>query len=151
MRLVIQRVRYARVKVEEKTIGAIEKGLLVLLGIGENDQEQDIDWLTRKLIQLRIFNDAEGKMNLSVQDVGGGLLVVSQFTLYADCKKGNRPSFTRSASPATAIPLYHRFLEKLRSNFTGKIETGEFGAMMQVELLNDGPVTLILDSKYPEF
>jgi D-tyrosyl-tRNA(Tyr) deacylase len=151
MRLVIQRVRYARVKVGEKTIGAIEKGLLVLLGIGESDGEQDIDWLTRKLIQLRIFNDAEGKMNLSVQDVGGGLLVVSQFTLYADCKKGNRPSFTRSAPPATAIPLYHRFLEKLRSNFAGKIETGEFGAMMQVELLNDGPVTLILDSKYPEF
>jgi D-tyrosyl-tRNA(Tyr) deacylase len=151
MRLVIQRVSYASVKVGERTVGVIEKGLLVFLGIGENDGEQDIDWLTRKLIQLRIFNDAEEKMNLSVQDVGGSLLVVSQFTLYADCKKGNRPSFTRSAPPAAAIPLYHRFLEKLKSNFTGKIETGEFGAMMRVELLNDGPVTLILDSKYPEF
>ncbi|MCS6905935.1 MAG: D-aminoacyl-tRNA deacylase [Bacteroidia bacterium] len=151
MRLVIQRVRYASVKVDSRVVGAIEKGLLVLLGIGQEETEQDIDWLVKKLVQLRIFNDAEGKMNLSIQEVGGDILVVSQFTLYADCKKGNRPSFTRSAAPAVAIPLYHQFLQKLRSNFSGKVETGEFGAMMQVELLNDGPVTIILDSKNPQF
>jgi len=123
---------------------------LVLLGITHDDAEKDIDWIVKKLINLRIFKDEADKMNLSVQDVGGGILVVSQFTLFANSKKGNRPSYTRSAPPPLAIPLYERFLEKLRIAFSGPIQTGEFGANMQVSLLNDGPVTIILDSKNPE-
>lgn len=151
MRIVIQRVSEARVDIGERTSGKIGQGLLVLLGITHDDTDEDIEWLVKKLVNLRIFSDAEGKMNMSVVDVGGGILVVSQFTLYADAKKGNRPSYIRSAPPDTAIPLYERFLDTLRIRFSGPVETGEFGAMMQVSLVNDGPVTIILDSRQRTF
>lgn len=151
MRAVIQRVKYANVKVAGNTVGEIGQGLLVLLGITHDDQASDQDWLLKKLINLRIFNDADGKMNLSVSDVGGGMLVVSQFTLYADAKKGNRPSYIRSAPPTISIPLYESFVAGLKAQFAGPIATGEFGAMMDVELLNDGPVTIILDSRQQDF
>ena len=149
MRAVIQRVTQANVVIDGMVQGAIEQGLLVLLAVTHDDTRQDIDWMIRKIIQLRIFNDPDGKMNLSVQDIGGGLLVVSQFTLYADSKKGNRPSYIRSAPPAVAIPLYEEFLATLRQQFSGPVATGSFGADMAVSLLNDGPVTIILDSKEP--
>ena len=151
MRAVIQRVSHCQVDIDEKTSGKIEQGLLVLLGVTHDDTQQDIDWLIKKLINLRIFNDDAGKMNLSVQDVQGDILVVSQFTLYANARKGNRPSYTRSAPPDTAIPLYERFLDTLRHSFSGRVETGEFGAMMKVSLLNDGPVTIILDTRQTDF
>ena len=148
MRLVIQRVREASVKINDEIVGEIQQGLLVLLGIEHVDSELDADYLIQKLIHLRIFGDEEGKMNLSVSDISGGLLIVSQFTLFADTKKGNRPSFVRSARPEQAIPLYDYFLSKLKKSFSGKIEEGVFGGNMQVELINDGPVTIILDSKH---
>lgn len=151
MRMVIQRVQHAKVEIENKVAGQIEAGLLVLLGITEGDSDDDIQWLVRKLTQLRIFSDEAGKMNHSVTDIGGGILVVSQFTLFADCKKGNRPSYIRSAHPDIAIPLYERFLDVLKVNFSGSVETGQFGAMMEVSLLNDGPVTIILDSRQRDF
>ncbi len=147
MRAILQRVAHASVAIDGQIHGAINHGLLILLAVTHDDTPQDIDWMIRKIIQLRIFNDPEGKMNLSVQDAGGGLLVVSQFTLYADSKKGNRPSYLRSAPPAIAIPLYEAFLVALRQQFSGPVATGSFGADMAVSLLNDGPVTIILDSK----
>lgn len=147
MRIVIQRVRKASVKINDEIVGEIQQGLLVLLGIEHVDSELDADYLIQKLIHLRIFGDDEGKMNLSVSDISGGLLIVSQFTLFADTKKGNRPSFIRSARPEQARPLYEYFLSQLKKEFSGKIENGVFGANMQVELINDGPVTIILDSK----
>ncbi|MEL6253616.1 MAG: D-aminoacyl-tRNA deacylase [Bacteroidota bacterium] len=149
MRAVIQRVSHSKVVVEGRTTGEIEKGLLVLLGVTHTDERADIDWLIKKITNLRIFNDENGKMNLSVKDVGGDILVVSQFTLYADSKKGNRPSYIRSAPPDFSIPMYESFVELLALNFEGKVATGEFGAMMEVSLLNEGPVTIILDSKEP--
>ncbi|MDW3649464.1 MAG: D-aminoacyl-tRNA deacylase [Bacteroidia bacterium] len=149
MRAVIQRVSHSKVVVEGRTTGEIEKGLLVLLGVTHADERADIDWLIKKITNLRIFNDEQGKMNLSVKDIGGDILVVSQFTLYADAKKGNRPSYIRSAPPEVSIPMYENFVELLALNFEGKVATGEFGAMMEVSLLNDGPVTIILDSKEP--
>lgn len=146
MRAVIQRVKYASVKVDEKIIGKIDKGFLLLLGIEENDNEKDLDYMCDKCINLRIFEDEDGKMNKSLTDVEGSLLVISQFTLYGDARKGRRPSFIAAAQPDTAIPLYQKFIEKVKA--TGiKTECGEFGADMQVELLNDGPVTILLDSK----
>jgi len=148
MRIVIQRVREASVKINDEIVGKIQQGLLVLLGIEHVDSELDADYLIQKLIHLRIFGDEEGKMNLSVSDISGDLLIVSQFTLFADTKKGNRPSFIRSARPERAIPLYEYFLSQLKKTFSGKIEKGVFGANMQVELINDGPVTIIMDSKY---
>lgn len=148
MRIVIQRVREASVKINGEIVGEIQQGLLVLLGIEHVDSELDADYLIQKLIHLRIFGDEEGKMNLSVSDISGDLLIVSQFTLFADTKKGNRPSFIRSARPEQAIPLYEYFLSKLKKTFSGKIEKGIFGGDMQVELINDGPVTIILDSKH---
>ncbi len=151
MRAIIQRVSHASVKVETEFSGKIGKGLLVLIGITHSDSQSDIDWLIKKIIQLRIFNDNEGKMNFSVQDIGGDILVVSQFTLFADSKKGNRPSYIRSASPEFSIPLYEKFISTLRNQFSGKVETGVFGASMQVELLNEGPVTIILDSIQQDF
>lgn len=147
MRIVIQRVREASVKINDKIVGEIQQGLLVLLGIEHVDSELDADYLIQKLIHLRIFGDEEGKMNLSVSDISGDLLIVSQFTLFADKKKGNRPSFIRSARPEQARPLYDYFLSQLNKLFCGKIENGVFGANMQVELINDGPVTIIIDSK----
>jgi D-tyrosyl-tRNA(Tyr) deacylase len=147
MRVVIQRVSEAAVKIEGSIVGQIEQGLLVLLGIEHEDTERDALYLIQKLINLRIFSDADGKMNLSVQEVNGGILVVSQFTLHAATKKGNRPSYIRAARPEQAIPLYEYFLSSLQNQFTGKIQTGQFGADMKVGLVNDGPVTIIMDSK----
>ena len=151
MRAILQRVTEAKVQVDDLSIGEIGHGLLVLLGVNHEDTAADIDWLVKKIMQLRIFNDAEGKMNFSVEDVHGGILVISQFTLYADSRKGNRPSYIRSAPPAVAIPLYEQFVSTLRGRFSGHVPTGAFGAMMAVSLVNDGPVTIILDSKQPDF
>ncbi|MEN9698877.1 MAG: hypothetical protein RLZZ301_75 [Bacteroidota bacterium] len=147
MRIVIQRVSEASVCIEGKLVGQIEEGLLVLLGIAQNDTAADANYLIQKLINLRIFSDAEGKMNLSVQAINGELLIVSQFTLHAATKKGNRPSYIKAARPEVAIPLYEAFLDELHKQFTGKIQTGQFGADMKVSLVNDGPVTIILDSE----
>ena len=144
MRIVLQRVTRARVTVSERVTGEIGPGLLLLVGFTEGDGDDAVAWMAEKVAGLRIFADDEGKMNRSVQDVGGGLLVVSQFTLYGDTRKGRRPSFVEAARPEVAIPLYERFVETLRA--TGlPVQTGEFGAMMDVELVNDGPVTLILE------
>ncbi len=151
MRLVIQRVREAKVDIAGETVGKIGQGLLVLLGITHEDTDEDAQWLVKKLLGLRIFSDEEGKMNLSIVDVKGGILVVSQFTLFANTKKGNRPSYIRSSPPETAIPLYERFLEVMRFQFSGPLESGEFGGDMQVGLVNDGPVTIIIDSKQRDF
>ncbi len=147
MRAFIQRVSHAEVKVENDTVGKIDRGVLVLLGITHDDQQPDIDWLVRKIVQLRVFNDEEGKMNLSVQDIQGDILLISQFTLYANAKKGNRPSYNRSAPPSIAIPIYEQFIQKLRAVFNGKVATGVFGGDMKVSLLNDGPVSILLDSQ----
>ena len=146
MRSVVQRVRNARVTVDGTEVGAIGQGLLVLVAVQGGDGPDDLDFMTRKLINLRIFADPEGKMNLSVRDVGGSILLVSQFTLFGDCRKGNRPSFTRSAAPQVAENLYLQLAETLeREGVT--VETGRFQAMMQVHSVNDGPVTVIIDSK----
>jgi D-aminoacyl-tRNA deacylase len=151
VRVVIQRVQEASVTIENSIVGEIGLGLLVLLGIEESDTAEDIDYLVKKLNQLRIFSDAEGKMNASIQDVQGSFLVVSQFTLHASTKKGNRPSFIRAAHPDQAIPLYNVFISALNKFANVSVETGEFGADMKVRLLNDGPVTLLLDSKEKSF
>ena len=150
MRAVIQRVSEASVTINNNVKSQIKIGLLVLLGIEENDTEKDIEWLVKKIIQLRIFSDADDKMNLSVQDINGDILLISQFTLFASTKKGNRPSFLRSAKPDIAIPLYEQFIGETEKQFGKKIFTGEFGADMKVELLNDGPVTIIIDSRNME-
>jgi D-tyrosyl-tRNA(Tyr) deacylase len=151
VRVVIQRVQEASVTIENSIVGEVGLGLLVLLGIEESDTLEDIDYLVKKLNQLRIFSDAEGKMNASIQDVDGSFLVVSQFTLHASSKKGNRPSFIRAAHPDQAIPLYNVFISALNKFANVSVETGEFGADMKVRLLNDGPVTLLLDSKEKSF
>ncbi|MBR9920425.1 MAG: D-tyrosyl-tRNA(Tyr) deacylase [Bacteroidetes bacterium] len=150
MRALIQLVSEASVTVEKKVIGSIEKGLLVLLGVEDADEQEDIDWLVKKILQLRIFPDEAGKMNLSVMDVEGKLLVVSQFTLHANTKKGNRPSYIRAARPEKAIPMYEAFVKKLEAVSGTKVETGEFGAHMEVRILNDGPVTIWMDTKNKE-
>ncbi|GAB3201931.1 D-tyrosyl-tRNA(Tyr) deacylase [Pontibacter aydingkolensis] len=147
MRAVIQRVTQASVEVEKKIKGQIDKGLLLLVGICPDDTEEDLKWLATKVAQLRIFSDENDKMNLSVQDVQGDILVISQFTLYANTKKGNRPSYVNAAPPAIAIPLYERFVTILESVLGKPVQTGEFGADMKVSLLNDGPVTIIMDTK----
>ena len=147
MRILIQRVKQASVTIEGEVTGLITEGLLVLLGIESEDGPEDIDYLCGKLTRLRIFSDEEGKMNRSVVDIDGGLLVVSQFTLYASTKKGNRPGFTRSAPPAVAIPLYLQFVARLGEVAGREVATGEFGADMQVALVNDGPVTIWMDSR----
>ncbi len=141
----VQRVARAQVCVGSRTIGRIESGLLVLLGVAGSDAEVDVDWLVDKLVELRIFADESGRFDRSLRDVGGGLLVVSQFTLFADTRKGRRPSFSQAAQPEKAIPLYERFLARARA-LGLTVESGEFGAHMQVTLENDGPVTLLLDS-----
>ena len=144
MKFVIQKVSHASVTVDDQVIGKIGKGFLVLIGVAEDDTKEIADKLIKKLLGLRIFEDADGKTNLSLRDVDGSLLLVSQFTLYADCKKGNRPSFTKAGNPALANELYEYITEKCRAEFP--VETGSFGADMKVELLNDGPFTIILDS-----
>jgi D-tyrosyl-tRNA(Tyr) deacylase len=145
MRAVLQRVRRARVVIGDEVAGAIEVGLLVLLGIAPSDTPAQVEWLADKIIGLRIFNDADGKMNLSLEDVGGALLIVSQFTLFGDARKGRRPSFIGAAPPEVAIPLYEAFLDAVRAHGV-PVAAGRFGADMQVELVNDGPVTLILET-----
>jgi D-aminoacyl-tRNA deacylase len=147
MKVVIQRVSEAAVTIDSNINGQIGKGLLILVGITHDDSATDIEWLVKKIVQLRIFSDEDGKMNLSLADVDGEALVISQFTLFASTKKGNRPSFTTSAPPAVAIPLYETFVATLEKELGRKVETGIFGADMQVSLINDGPVTIILDSK----
>ncbi|MEL6141900.1 MAG: D-aminoacyl-tRNA deacylase [Bacteroidota bacterium] len=150
MRALIQRVSEASVTVAEETTGAIGPGLLILLGVEEADNQEDIDWLTGKIARLRIFDDGTGHMNQSITDIDGELLVVSQFTLFASTKKGNRPGFTRAARPDTAIPLYEQFVKTLRIVAGRHVATGKFGADMKVRLLNDGPVTIWIDSKNRE-
>ena len=146
MRVVLQRVSHASVTVEEKVIGKIQRGFLLLVGVTHDDAMEDMEYLVRKIVQMRIFEDEEGKLNRSIQDIGGEILSVSQFTLYADTKKGNRPSFSKAAPGDVAIEMFEQFNGLLRD--TGiPVETGQFGADMKVELLNDGPVTILLDSK----
>lgn len=150
MRAVIQRVQQASVTINHKVRSAIENGLLVLVGIENADTEEDVQWLSGKIVNLRIFNDAEGVMNLSVKDISGGILLVSQFTLHAATKKGNRPSYIRASKPDIAIPLYEKLIKQLETDLGKPIGTGGFGADMQVSLLNDGPVTIIIDTKNKE-
>ncbi|HPE97578.1 MAG TPA: D-aminoacyl-tRNA deacylase [Chitinophagales bacterium] len=150
MRAVIQRVSKASVTVDGEVISRIGTGLLVLLGVEDADTPEDADWLVRKIIQLRIFADEQGLMNKSLQDVHGDLLVVSQFTLFASTKKGNRPSFIRSARPDHAIPLYEEFVQLAESLLGRQVATGSFGAMMEVDLVNSGPVTITIDTKNKE-
>ena len=150
MRVLIQRVTKASVTIENNIKSQIGKGLLILLGIEDSDNKEDIEWLCNKITNLRIFNDKDGVMNLSALDTEADMLVVSQFTLHASTKKGNRPSYIRASKPDTAIPLYEAFCETLRRKLNKDIRTGEFGADMQVELINDGPVTIWIDSKVKE-
>lgn len=150
MRVVIQRVAEASVTIENKIVASIEKGLLTLVGIEDADAQEDIDWLVAKIAKIRIFGDENNVMNLSVQDIDGDIIVVSQFTLHAGTKKGNRPSYIKASKPEIAIPLYENFVRKLESEIGKKVQTGEFGADMKVSLLNDGPVTILIDSKNKE-
>ena len=147
MRVVVQRVKDASVQVDNLVVGQISHGILVYLGIHETDDASIIPKLVQKLISLRIFNDEQGLMNKSVQDVGGHILIISQFTLYAETKKGNRPSYIKAARPEQAIPLYEQFTEMCRKNFNGEVQTGIFGADMKVSYTNDGPVTIIIDTQ----
>lgn len=146
MRGVVQRVKRAKVSVDDKAIGQIDHGIMLLLGVEEDDEEKDLEYMCDKVVNLRIFEDEDGKMNKSVLDVGGSLLVVSQFTLLGDARKGRRPSFIQAARPEKAIPMYEKFIHNM-IKVGLKTQTGEFGADMQVELVNDGPVTILLDSK----
>ena len=150
MRAVIQRVQHASVTIDGKLKSQIQKGFLVLLGIEDADTEEDMEWLARKIVALRVFDDEQGVMNRNIQDAGGEILVVSQFTLMASYKEGNRPSWIRAARHEHAIPLYEAFTERLSQDLPGRVQTGEFGADMQVELLNDGPVTICMDTKNKE-
>jgi len=150
MRAVIQRVEFASVTINGKIKSEIGTGLLIFIGIEENDNDEDIDWLCGKIQKLRIFNDKEGIMNLSVSDVDGEMMIISQFTLHALTKKGNRPSYIKAAKPELAIPLYEKLIEKLNQEYHREIKTGEFGAMMKISLLNDGPVTILIDTKNKE-
>ena len=150
MRAVIQRVRNASVNIKDETTAEINQGLLIFLGIEDNDDQDDIEWLSGKISRLRIFQDSAGLMNLSVQDIKGDALVISQFTLHSSTRKGNRPSFIKAAKPEIAIPLYEKFILQLENEIPGQVKTGEFGAYMQVSLLNDGPVTIIIDTENKE-
>lgn len=150
MRVLIQRAKDAKVVIDGNTVGAINHGLVILLGIEHDDTNEDADWLIKKICGLRIFNDEEGKMNLSIADVKGDFLVVSQFTLHASTRKGNRPSYIKAARPDQAVPLYEYFKEQLERESTAKVASGEFGADMKVHLINDGPVTIWIDSKNKE-
>lgn len=150
MRAVIQRVTSATVRIDQQVTGSINQGLLVLLGIEDADTEEDIAWLSGKIVNLRIFNDHQGVMNLSLKEINGSILLVSQFTLHASTRKGNRPSYIRASKPPVAIPLYEKMIDQLERDLGQKIQTGVFGADMQVELVNDGPVTIIIDTKLKE-
>lgn len=150
MRVVVQRVSEASVTIHNKNVASINTGLLILLGIIDDDDQEDIDWLCNKMVNLRIFPDKNGVMNKSILDAGGDVIVVSQFTLHASTKKGNRPSYIKAAKPDVAIPLYELFVQKLTKQLNKPVQTGEFGADMKVALINDGPVTIIIDSKNRE-
>ena len=150
MRVVIQRVLEASVVVDEKVVGSIQNGLLVLLGIEDADTEEDINWLSNKIVGLRLFDDAEGVMNLSVKDIGGDILLISQFTLMASTKKGNRPSYIKASKPPIAVPLYEQMIATLSTDLGKAVQTGIFGADMKVSLINNGPVTITIDSKNKE-
>ena len=150
MKVVIQRVSQARVKVCDKIISEIKLGFLVLLGVEKSDSKEDIDWLVNKISNLRVFSDNEFKMNLSIKDIKGEIIVVSQFTLHAKTKKGNRPSYIKAANPEQAEPLYQEFILKLKNESAVSVQSGVFGANMQVDIVNDGPVTIIMDSKNKE-
>jgi D-aminoacyl-tRNA deacylase len=150
MRAVIQRVSRASVTIDGKITGQIKEGLLVLMGIEDADNGEDIQWLSNKIVNLRIFNDEAGVMNRSVLETGGGILLISQFTLHASTKKGNRPSYIKASKPNVAIPLYEKMIEQLQKDLGKNIQTGIFGADMKVELLNDGPVTIVMDTKNKE-
>ena len=151
MRTVIQKVKSARVKVDEQVVSSIGNGLLVLLGIEDADTSEDIDWLTKKIVQLRIFSDENGVMNRSVKEVEGEILVVSQFTLHANTRKGNRPSYIRASKPDFAVPMYENFIAATEAVLGKKVSAGIFGAMMEVLLVNDGPVTIVIDSRQKDF
>lgn len=151
MRVVVQRVSEASVSIQNIPKSAIGKGLLVLVGIEDEDNQEDIDWLSNKLVNLRIFNDEQGVPNKSVKEDGGDILLISQFTLHASTKKGNRPSYIRASKPPVAVPLYESLIAKLTANLGKPIGTGEFGADMQVSLVNDGPITIIIDTKNKDF
>jgi len=150
MRALIQRVSRASVKVEERITGSIDQGFLILIGIEEADTDEDLTWLSRKIVGLRLFDDDQGQMNLALSDVQGGILLVSQFTLHAATKKGNRPSYIRAARPEFAKPMYEKMIRQLEADLGKPVATGEFGAMMAVELVNDGPVTIWIDTKNKE-
>ena len=150
MRVVVQRVSQSNVKVSGEVIGKIKQGLMVLVSFVDEDNDTDLGWMTKKIINLRIFNDNEGKMNRSVQDVGGDILLISQFTLHGSTKKGNRPSFIKAAKPDFANVMYERFIKVLEQSLGKEIQTGEFGGYMKVSLVNDGPTTIIIDSKDKE-
>ena len=146
MRIVVQRCSRAEVRIDGRTVGQIGQGFMLLVGITENDTKAEAELLAKKIAQLRVFEDSEGKMNLAIRDVGGAILSISQFTLYADCRKGNRPSFIRAARPEQASPLYDYFNKTLRETYGLTVETGRFGADMKVDFINDGPVTILLDT-----
>ena len=150
MRVVIQKVTQASVSIENQIVASIDKGLLVLVGIEDSDANEDIVWLSAKIVNLRIFDDDNGVMNLSVKEVEGEVLIVSQFTLHASTKKGNRPSYIKAAHPEVAIPIYEAFIKQVESLLGKRVSTGQFGAMMQVSLCNDGPVTILIDPKNKE-
>ena len=150
MRVVIQKVTEASVSIENQTVASIDKGLLVLVGIEDGDTNEDIAWLSSKIVNLRVFEDDNGVMNLSVKEVEGEVLIVSQFTLHASTKKGNRPSYIKAARPEVAIPIYEVFIKQVESLLGKRVSTGQFGAMMQVSLCNDGPVTILIDTKNKE-
>ncbi|WP_047452441.1 D-aminoacyl-tRNA deacylase [Alistipes sp. ZOR0009] len=150
MRAVLQRVSKASVAIDGDIRSSIEKGILILLGIENNDTQEDIEWLSGKITRLRIFDDSDGIMNLSVADAEGEILLVSQFTLHASTKKGNRPSYIKAAKPDLAIPMYEKFIAQIEKDLGRSVKTGEFGANMQIELLNDGPVTIIIDTQNKE-
>ena len=151
MRVVIQKITHASVDIEKQTVASINRGLLVLVGIEDSDTDEDIVWLSAKIVNLRVFEDENGVMNLSVKDVDGEVLVVSQFTLHAATKKGNRPSYIRAARPEVAIPIYEAFIKQVETLLGKQVPTGQFGAMMQVNLCNDGPVTILIDTKNKDF
>ena len=150
MRVVIQKVTEASVSIENQTVASIDKGLLVLVGIEDGDTNEDIAWLSSKIVNLRVFDDDNGVMNLSVKEVEGEVLIVSQFTLHASTKKGNRPSYIKAARPEVAIPIYEAFIKQVESLLGKRVPTGQFGAMMQVSLCNNGPVTILIDTKNKE-